>query len=371
MTEHEDRTPPVETSDPARVRSERSFLHRVALVDGLGLVFIMVLAAMWFAADALLLIFACILFAVLLYDASRRLASKLPVSRQVALGIVVLLLLAVIGGGGWLMAPAISEQADRMAAMVPRSLEGLQQSIEQYDFLKKLLGQLPSAEQIRSTIGDMLPRAGLFFSGVFGALGNVLIITFVGIYFAAQPFLYINGIVTLVPKSKRARAREVLDEVGITLSRWLFGKVISMIVVGAATAIGLSLLGVPLALILGIIAGLLDFIPYLGPLMAGVPGVLIALTISPQLALYTVGLFVAIQLAEGYLLQPLVEKKTVALPPALTITMQVLLGTLFGLAGVALATPLTAVLAVLVSMLYVQDVLGDNVRTPSEVTQKD
>ena len=106
------------------------------------------------------------------------------------------------------------------------------------------------------------------------------------------------------------------------------------------------------------------------PFATGVPGVLIALTISPELALYTVGLFVAIQVAEGYLLQPLVEKKTVALPPALTITMQVMLGALFGLAGVALATPLTAVLAVLVSMLYVQDVLGDNVMTPSELSDQ-
>ena len=190
------------------------------------------------------------------------------------------------------------------------------------------------------------------------------------IYFAAQPFIYVNGIVTLVPKDKRARAREVLDEIGLTLSKWLFGKMCSMLLVGAFTAIGLTILGVPLALILGIIAGLLDFIPYLGPLMAGVPGVLIALTISPELAMYTVALFGFIQLAEGYLLQPLVEKKTVALPPALTITMQVLLGALFGLAGVALATPLTAVLAVLVSMLYVQDVLGDNVMTPSELSDQ-
>jgi hypothetical protein len=160
---------------------------------------------------------------------------------------------------------------------------------------------------MRSTLASMLPRAGLFFSGLLGALGDVRIITFVAIYFAAQPYTYIDGIVTLVPKRKRARAREVLDEIGTTLSKWLFGKACSMLVVGAATALGLWLLGVPLALILGIIAGLLDFIPYLGPLMAGVPAVL--------MALYTIGLFAAIQLAEGYLLQPLVEQKTVNLPP--------------------------------------------------------
>jgi predicted PurR-regulated permease PerM len=264
------------------------------------------------------------------------------------------------------MAPQISEQANKLAAIVPKSLQQLQSALENYAFLKSVVGELPTAEQMRSTLASMLPRAGLFFSGLLGALGNVLIITFVGIYFAAQPYTYIDGIVTLVPKRKRARAREVLDEIGTTLSKWLFGKACSMLVVGAASALGLWLLGVPLALILGIIAGLLDFIPYLGPLMAGVPAVLMALSISPTLALYTIGLFAAIQLAEGYLLQPLVEQKTVNLPPALTITLQVMLGTIFGLAGAALATPMTAVLAVLVSMLYVQDVLGDQVKTPSE-----
>jgi len=130
-------------------------------------------------------------------------------------------------------------------------------------------------------------------------------------------------------------------------------------VVGAATATGLWLLEVPLALILGLIAGLLDFIPYLGPLMAGVPAALIAFSISPELGLYTVLLFAGIQLLEGYLLSPLIEAKTVSLPPALTIAMQILFGTMFGMAGIALATPLAAVLSVLITMLYVQDVLRD------------
>ena len=136
-----------------------------------------------------------------------------------------------------------------------------------------------------------------------------------------------------------------------------------MLIVGIATSVGLSMLGVPLALILGIIAGFLDFIPYLGPIMAGVPAVLLALSISPELALYTVLLFVGVQLVEGYLLQPLIEARAVDLPPALVIVMQLIFGTLFGFAGVALATPLAAGLAVLVRMLYIEDVLGD--RTPA------
>ncbi|WP_420473766.1 AI-2E family transporter [Noviherbaspirillum sp. ST9] len=150
------------------------------------------------------------------------------------------------------------------------------------------------------------------------------------------------------------------------MSLWLRGKLLSMTVVGAATAIGLTILGVPLALALGLVAGLLDFIPYIGPVLAAIPALLIAFSQGPMLALYVILLFIVLQLLEGYLLLPLIERKTVSMPPALTITMQVLMGLAFGLAGIALATPLTAVVAVLVAMLYVEDVLDDRVNLPAE-----
>jgi predicted PurR-regulated permease PerM len=353
-------------NDNTEKPEERRFMRRVALVDGIGILAILALAAVWYAYDALLLVFACILFAVLLFELSKMLQQRIRLRRQWSLALVVGTLLLALGLFGWLAAPQIGEQADKLAAAVPEALKRLHDAVEQQPLLKRLMSGMPSPEQMQKQIAQMVPNAGLFFSGLLGALGNVVIILFVGIYFAAQPYLYIDGLVTLVPKRHRPRAREVLDEIGRTLARWLVGKAVSMLVVGVASAVGLSLLGVPLAMILGLIAGLLDFIPYLGPLMAGVPAVLIAFSDSPSLALYVVALFGGIQLVEGYLLSPLIEKRTVSLPPALTIVMQLLFGALFGMAGVALATPLTAVLAVLVSMLYVQDVLGDPVRTPSQ-----
>lgn len=123
----------------------------------------------------------------------------------------------------------------------------------------------------------------------------------------------------------------MLGEIHHTLAQRLMGKLLSMLVIGVLTAAGLALLGVPLALLLGIVAGLLDFIPYIGPIIAGVPAVLIAFTEGPTLALYAILLFVALQVAEGYLLLPLIERRTVSLPPALTIGAQVLLGAMFGL----------------------------------------
>lgn len=345
--------------------SARDFLQRVVLVDGIGIIFLLTLAAIWFAADVLLLIFSCILFAVFLYELSTMVQARLHVSRRLALGLVVFVLLGLLGLGAWLMAPQLYEQARRLAALVPDSIEELRAALGRLKVVGGIFVQLPSTAQLREQIAALAPNAGLFFTGVLGAAGNVLIIVFVGIYFALQPTLYVEGMVTLVPQRKRPRAREVLGEIGDTLAKWLVGKACSMLVVGIAVSAGLAVLGVPLALILGIIAGLLDFIPYLGPLMAGVPAVLIAFTVSPVLALYTVLLLAVVQMAEGYLLTPLIDAKTVSLPPALTIVMQLLFGALFGLPGVAVATPLTAVLAVLVSTLYVQDVLGDRAKPPA------
>ncbi|QBE66172.1 AI-2E family transporter [Pseudoduganella lutea] len=351
--------------DPGKA-TEHRFTRRVALVNGITILTILALAAIWFAYDALLLVFACILFAILLYELAGIVHTRLRLGRNAALAVVVLALLLVFGIGGYLMAPQIGEQADKLGAAVPEALQRFRAAMEQQPLLKRLMASVPSPEQMQKQLGQLVPNAGLFFSGLLGALGNAVIILFVGVYFAAQPHIYIDGLITLVPPRRRQRAREVMDELGRTLSRWLLGKAASMLLVTILSAAGLALLDVPLALILGLIAGLLDFIPYLGPLMAGVPAMLIAFSDSPQQALYVALLFGGIQLAEGYLLSPLIEKRTVSLPPALTIVMQLLFGALFGMAGVALATPLTAVLAVLVTMLYVQDVLKDPVRTPSQ-----
>jgi len=353
-------TPPSSDAQvPETPLTQRKLARRVTLVNGIGVLFILGLAAVVLAADALLLIFACILFSILLYKLSALLHQRTGIKRNIALVIVVLLLTAIFGLGGWAMAPQISEQSGQLAKEIPAAVERLQAEVAQHPLLKRVVAELPPPEDIVKQMGSLVPNAGLFFSGIIGALGNIVIIIFVGIYFAASPGVYTGGFIRLVPRQKRGRAREVMQEMGDNLSSWLLGKAVSMLIVGVTTAIGLSLLGVPLALILGVIAGLLDFIPYLGPIMAGIPAVLLALSISPDLALYALLLFAAINMLEGYVLQPMIEAKAIELPPALVIVMQLIFGTLFGFAGVALATPLAAVLSVLVKMLYIEDILGD------------
>jgi predicted PurR-regulated permease PerM len=342
-----------------RPREQRRLARRVTIFNGISVLFVALVAAIVLAAEALLLTFACILFAILLYKLSAIIARRFHLNRRLTLAIVVLALAAIIGLGGWAMAPRIADQSAQLAKEIPAALERLQATVLQHPLLRRIAAELPPPEQIVKQMSEMGTSPGLFFGGVLGTIGNAAIIIFVGIYLAASPQTYTNGIIRLIPPSKRGRACEVQQELGHTLASWLLGKAASMLIVGVVTSIGLSLLGVPLALILGIIAGLLDFIPYLGPIMAAVPAVLLALSLGPEMALYTVLLFIGIQTLEGYFLQPMIEGKATHLPPALVIVMQLIFGSLFGLAGVALATPLTAALSVLVKMLYIEDLLGD------------
>ena len=152
---------------------------------------------------------------------------------------------------------------------------------------------------------------------------------------------------------------EVWNAVGDTLRRWLVGRAVLMVVNGVMTAAGLWLLGIPLALTLGTIAGLLNFVPNIGPIIAGVPAVLIAWTMGPMPALYVLVLYIVLQSLDGYVLTPLIQQRTVSLAPALTIAAQLLFGVLAGTMGLLLATPMTAAALVLINKLYLEDVLGD------------
>ncbi len=198
------------------------------------------------------------------------------------------------------------------------------------------------------------------FSATFGVLADLYVIVFIGLFMMAQPEPYQKGIVKLAPLSKRARAQEVIDKLGTTLQRWIAGKLISMIVVAVLSSLGLWILGVPLPLALGCIAGLLSFIPNFGPLIALVPAVLLGFTQGPNTALYVALLYIGIQAVESNLITPLVQKQMVYLPPAIILGGQVLLGILVGGLGLILATPILAIVMVLINMLYVEDVLGDN-----------
>jgi predicted PurR-regulated permease PerM len=187
----------------------------------------------------------------------------------------------------------------------------------------------------------------------------------VGVFFAADPETYRDGFLRLLPVERRERVAEVLDETESVLRRWMIGQSISMVTVGVLITTGLWLLGVPLAPALGLLAALFTFVPYLGPIVSSIPGLLIAWSVSPSVLFYTFVLYVVVQNLEGWVLTPLVQQQAVRLPPALIIGSQMLAGIVWGVLGVVFATPLVAAVKLLIRRLYVEDVLGDTFEKPA------
>jgi len=344
-------------------RGDRPLVHRILLHYALGALFLVLILLVWFASHLLLLIFSGVLLAVLISSAARFFMRWLHLPRAIAVTLVLLLGAALLAAGVWLLAPRVSAQAPLLIDSLTKAVDRVREFVAQ-NLPADVLKQVPAGAQQAPALQGLVARAARVFTGLFGAAANTVIVLFLGVYLAARPNLYIEGLVKLFPKPRRARIREVLGTVGEVLGRWLLGQLLLMLTIGVLTAVSLLLLGVPLALAVGVIAGLFEFIPYLGPILAGTLAVLVAFSLEPTLALYVLLVFVAIQIAESYILQPLVQHRMVSMPPALTISVQVLLALPFGVLGLALATPLAATVAVLVAMLYVQDVLEDQVHLP-------
>ncbi len=170
----------------------------------------------------------------------------------------------------------------------------------------------------------------------------------------------------LFPPSHQARTRQVLDTLGATLRAWLVGQLVAMLIVGSVVSLGLWMLGVPMAFLLGLIAGLFEFIPIFGPFLGFIPIALVALSQSTELLLYTSAFYLVIQLIESNLLIPLIERRAVDLPPALALSAVFLAAVAFGPLGMLVATPLAAVALVLVKMLYIDGVRGQPIDLPGD-----
>lgn len=342
-------------------RSDQTFAGRVLITIGFVVLTALVLTVLYFTFDVILLIFAAALLAVFLHGLAEILGRYVKVGEGWLVLIVSLLLVAILAGAVALLAPDVAEQVRNLRVELPKSAQSAGNYISQFGWGRTLIDQLPSIDDVSQKVDPSLLLSGVggFFSSTIGAIGNFFIVILLAIYFASEPRFYVRGFVKLFPRRHRHRAAEVTASIGDTLRWWLIGKVGSMIFIGLLTWIGLSIIGVPLALTLGLIAGLLSFIPNFGPIISALPALLLAFIDSPITAVYVLGLYIGVQLIESNIVTPLIERETVELPPALTIVFQLALAVLVGGLGLVLATPLLAVIMVLVQMVYIQDVLGD------------
>lgn len=338
---------------------ERQFSQRVLIASTLVALVFLFFYTLWTATDVFLVIFAALLAAVFLRGLSDVLRKWTGLPESWSLFSVIVLLLAIVGGIIWLLAPQVTDQADQLSTQLPEAFQSLLNRLESHEWSQKLLSRAPDLGSVLSQHQGVFTRITGVLSASLGVFTNLFVIIVIGIFLAAQPKLYRTGLLRLMPVHWRPRAEQVLHSIGEALRHWLLGQLFCMSMVALLTGIGLSLLGIPLGLVLALIAGLLDFIPTVGPFLAAIPGVLLAFLQTPEKALLVAAVYTGVQMIENYLLQPFAQRRAVNLPPALMLFAQLLLGVSLGLFGLVLATPLTVTAIVIIKTLYVEDVLGD------------
>lgn len=336
----------------------RQFIERLLiaiLVIALALLF-------WQLRHIVVLAFAAVLVSIIFLSLAALLRRVLPVPEKLSLLLSVLMVFALFGFAFWLFGSEVMAQARTIQETLPNALQAVQGYAESYGLGEELQGAVREFGGMQSAASQL----GSFAMTLGGGLTDALLVIVGGIYFAVQPELYRIGLIKLAPGHARSLVATALEDSATALRLWLVGQLVSMVVIGVLTGLGLWLLGVPSALALGLLAGLLEFVPYVGPILAALPAILLALTVSPELALWTALLYLLLQQVEGNLLQPIVQQRAVDLPPALLLFMLVAGASLFGWTGILIATPLTVVLFVLVKRLYVREALNTNTPIPGE-----
>lgn len=330
-----------------------TFPAKIALATAVVVLVLLVV----YAPQALLLIFAGVVFGVFLRRLGGLVArlTGFPAGASLALvaGVLVLAFIGFFALLGW----QAVEQADQLAESLSKAGAGFLDRIKEYPAIRRTIDEMPSpakaagrnllsVSSIRNLLGTPL-----------GFVVNGLFIFFTGVYLAAQPGPYRAGLVRLFPTSRRDDVRRTLDNVEHALWWWTLGQMSSMALTGLLTGIALSILGIPLAWVLGVLTGLLVFIPNVGAVLAVIPPTLLAFQQGGWMPLYVVLVYIGVQLVESYVLTPLIQERGVKILPAVVLSAQLLAGVLVGIIGVALATPLVVAGIVVVRDFYIRDVL--------------
>jgi predicted PurR-regulated permease PerM len=338
--------------------SHRIFIERLAI----ALIVVGVALLLWNLRNLFLLMFGAVLVSVILHLIAAPIRVRLRLPGWAALLASVMIVASVVGIAFWTFGAEVARQAQGLRETIPAAWQAALAQFDAWGFgqpVRDWTASLAGGGGVVSNIGSIAVSVG-------NAIADTLLVLVAGIYLAAQPGLYWSGMLKLVPERGRALAAEAMEASARALRLWLLGRMVSMATVGLLTWIGLTIIGVPSALTLGLLAALLEFVPFIGPVISAVPAVLLAFAVGPDKALWTVMLFLIVQQIEGNVLEPLVQQRAVDLPPALLLFALVAGGLIFGPVGIILAAPLTVVLYVLVKRLYVQEALHTKTSLPGE-----
>jgi predicted PurR-regulated permease PerM len=340
-------------------RTGPPFTRRVVTVVLILLVAAVLLVALGMAAQMLLLFFGALLLAIVFRAFSGALCRYTRLPQGLSLAVVIVALIATSGLAAWFLSPHVVHQFEQFIEQLPESARRIEQFLERQGMAP---GILTGPNGLAAWLVDpeqLAQRAGTAVTWIIQGISALLIMFFIAVYFSIEPSLYTSAIVRLTPPAKRERARQVVDELAHTLRWWLLTRLVSMAAVGFLTTVALWLVGVPLAILLGLQAFALTFVPYIGPIVATVPIAIVALAQGPTTLVWAVAIYAVIQSVEGFAIMPLAQERLVHLPPAATLISEVLMGVWFGPLGVIFATPIAAGMLPVVKRLYLEETLGD------------
>jgi predicted PurR-regulated permease PerM len=297
------------------------------------------------------MVLAGALIAVYFHGLGDLIQKKTKLNRSPAMAISIAGTFIIMGVIIWFIGAKIQVQIAELSNTLPHTISTAKAKLDQTPIGQKML-EYSSGDNSKK----LMDTLQTFLGTSFGVLGDMYIILFLGIFFTANPSLYKNGILLLIPEKNKDMAKQVIDRVSLSLKGWLKGMMISMVLITILITVGLSIIGVPVALVLGVITGITEIIPNLGPLIAMIPGVLLSLTISTSTAIIVSLLYIVSQTIVANIVTPLIQKKIINLPPALTLISQLIMGALSGALGIILAVPLLAIMMILVDELYVKKI---------------
>ena len=337
------------TQKPQR-HGEPGFIGKVLIVA----LVVALIAAVWKLQLVFILGFGAIIVAVALNNLAAPLAKWLHISHHFALALTTIALGLVAVGFLAAFGARTAAQFSALAEQLPGAWEATRTWLNSWALGRWLLSLTDNAATgPAATILSALP----FASGLLDWLANTTLILVIGIYLAADSKTYFHGVLRLVPPSKRDRASRIMNAAGADLRLWLIAMALDMLILGTLTGLGLWLVGAPFPFPLAVLSGVSVFVPYIGPILVTIPGLLLALSLSPQHALWAGIVYLIVWQIEGNISLPLLQRRTVHMPPAISLMAIVAFGLLFGIWGVLLATPLAVVTMTIVRMAYVEDFL--------------
>lgn len=326
------------------------YVKKLWLAAGIFSLVVIIILLFKILFSVLLLAFAAILFAIYFHGCANFFHRKLRVPDGWSLALSIVINIILLTGFLWFTGSRLQQQISQLADSLPETIDNAKDYLRGSEIGTKALDFLQSNGDSQKTVA-VLKR---FFTSSFGILSDLYIVLLLGMFFIANPFVYKKGFIHLLPPKAKDQGDKIIDKIHLGLKNWVKGQLFGFVFIAVLTGLGLWAIGMPMILVLALIAGLSNFVPNFGPIIALIPAVLIALSLGPNTALLVVGLYTLIQVVQSAVTQPLIQQKMVNVPPALIIFAQVAMGIVGGFWGVLLATPVIVILMTMINHLYVE-----------------